>query len=287
MRFGFKTANQYRTWADILAVWREADGIELFESGWLFDHFYPIRSPQKAVPNPNDPCLEGWSMLAALAQATSRLRMGTMVTGIHYRHPAVLANMASTVDIISNGRLDLGIGAGWNEEESGAYGIELGSLRERFDRFDEACEVIISLLSKDITDFDGKYYRLTEAHNEPKGPQRPHPPILIGGAGEKRTLRAVARHAQIWDCSLAKTEELPHKRDVLRAHCDEAGRDPGEILLSSHIWLESAGEEHLQGAFDEVVARSEQGVGLAIVYLAPELGPEVLAPLAEKLAPLR
>jgi F420-dependent oxidoreductase-like protein len=287
MRFGFKTANQYRTWANILSIWKEADGIEFFDSGWNFDHFYPIRSAQKPHPDPADPCLEGWSMLAALAQATTRLRMGTMVTGIHYRHPAVLANMAATVDIISGGRLDLGIGAGWNEQESGAYGIELGTLRERFDRFDEACEVLVSLLSKDITNFDGKYYQLTDAHNEPKGPQRPHPPILIGGVGEKRTLRAVARHAQIWDCSLAKTDELPHKREVLSAHCEDAGRDPAEILLSSHIRLDSGGEKDLQGAFDEVVARSEQGVGLAIVYLAPEVGPEVLAPLVEKLAPLR
>jgi len=172
-----------------------------------------------------------------------RLRMGTMVTGVHYRHPAVLANMAATVDIISGGRLDLGIGAGCNEQESGAYGIELGTLRERFDRFDEACEVLVSLLSNDITDFDGEYYQLTDAHNEPKGPQRPHPPILIGGVGEKRTLRAVARHAQIWDCSLAKTDELPHKREVLRAHCKNAGRDPEEILLSSTSAWSPAGRK--------------------------------------------
>ena len=116
MRFAFKTSPQETTWTDMLAVWKEADDIELFESGWTFDHFYPIFSDSSG------PCLEGWTTLTALAQATSRLRMGTLVTGIHYRHPAVLANMASTLDIVSGGRLELGIGAGWNEEESGAYG---------------------------------------------------------------------------------------------------------------------------------------------------------------------
>ena len=133
MRFAFKTSPQNTTWADMLAVWRAADDIDVFESGWTFDHFYPI-----FTDDPSGPCLEGWVTLTALAQATTRLRLGVLVTGIHYRHPAVLANMAATLDIVSGGRLELGIGAGWNEEESGAYGIELGTLTERFDRFDEA-----------------------------------------------------------------------------------------------------------------------------------------------------
>ena len=121
MRFAFKTSPQDTTWTDMLAVWKVADDIELFESGWTFDHFYPIFSDSTG------PCMEGWITLTALAQATTRLRMGTLVTGIHYRHPAILANMATTLDIVSGGRLELGIGAGWNEEESGAYGIELGT----------------------------------------------------------------------------------------------------------------------------------------------------------------
>ena len=141
----------------MLAVWQAADDIEVFESGWTFDHFYPIFS------DPTGPCLEGWVTLTALAQATTRLRVGVLVTGIHYRHPAVLANMASTLDIVSGGRLELGIGAGWNEEESGAYGIALGTVKERFDRFEEACEVLTGLLSQETTSFDGSFYRLTEA----------------------------------------------------------------------------------------------------------------------------
>ncbi len=140
MRFAFKTSPQNTTWAEMLPIWQTADDIEVYESGWTFDHFYPIFSDSTG------PCLEGWITLTALAQATKRLRVGVLVTGIHYRHPAVLANMASALDIVSGGRLELGIGAGWNEEESGAYGIELGSIKERFDRFEEACEVLTGLL---------------------------------------------------------------------------------------------------------------------------------------------
>ena len=287
MRFAFKTANQYTGWAELLAVWKEADEIDLFESGWIFDHFYPINSPQREEPDLTGPCLEAWTMLAALAQATRRLRLGTMVTGIHYRHPAVLANMAATVDIVSEGRLELGIGAGWNEQEGGAYGIELGSLRERFDRFDEACEVLIGLLSQETTDFEGTYYRLTGARCEPKGPQRPHPPILIGGTGEKRTLRAVSRYAQRWDASGAKTpEEMQHKREVLGAHCADAGRDPAEITISRHVWFDPARQE-VGSVVDEVGAYAAVGLDVAIIYLAPPFDPAVLAPLAEALAPLQ
>jgi F420-dependent oxidoreductase-like protein len=284
MRFAFKTAPQNTTWTDMLAVWKEADDIELFESGWLFDHFYPIGSPQREA-DPGGPCLEGWMTLAALAQATSRLRLGTLVTGIHYRHPAVLANMAATVDVISGGRLELGIGAGWNEEESGAYGIELGGPRERSDRFEEACQVLVALLSQDTTEFDGKYYQLADARCEPKGPQRPHPPICIGGSGEKRTLRTAARYAQHWNFVGGTPEEFARKRDVLFAHCQDIGRDPEEITLSSHIWLNS--DQQVGRAVDEVAALAEEGLDLAIIYLLPPLGPAVLAPLAEALAPLR
>src|SRR6202046_493145 len=170
MRFAFKTAPQNTTWPDMLAVWKEADDIGIFESGWTFDHFYPIFSDSAG------PCLEGWTTLTALAQATTRLRMGTLVTGIHYRHPAVLANMAATLDIVSGGRLEIGIGAGWNEEESGAYGIELGTPGERSDRFGEAWEVIVGLLTPDATPFSGTYYQLIDPRNEPKPVQRPHPP---------------------------------------------------------------------------------------------------------------
>jgi F420-dependent oxidoreductase-like protein len=277
VRFAFKTAPQNTTWPELLAVWQEADGIELFESGWLFDHFYPIAG------DPAGPCLEGWTALAALAQATTRLRLGTLVTGIHYRHPAVLANMAAAIDVISGGRLELGIGAGWNVEESGAYGIELGTPRERSDRFEEAVQVLIGLLSQEATDFSGRYYQLAGARNEPKGPQRPHPPIVIGGSGERRTLRTTARYAQHWNFVGGTPAEFARKRDVLYAHCQDAGRDPKEITLSSHIRLEGS---DVAAAAVSAAAFAEQGLDLAIVYLRPPLSPAILAPLADALGQL-
>jgi F420-dependent oxidoreductase-like protein len=275
MRFAFKTANQNTTWADVLAIWREADDIDVFESGWNFDHFYPINSDSSG------PCLEGWMMLAALAQATKRLRLGTLVTGIHYRHPAILANMVSTLDIVSEGRLELGIGAGWNEEESSAYGLELGTPRERSDRFEEACEVLVGLLSQESTDFDGKYYQLSAARNEPKGPQQPHPPICIGGSGEKRTLRTVARFAQHWNSVGGSADEFARKREVLHAHCADIGRDPSEIMISSHVQYDP---ENPQATVDTIGELGERGLDLAIVYLRPPLSPAVLAPLASLLS---
>ena len=279
MRFAFKTAPQHTSWPNMLSVWKEADQIELFESGWLFDHFYPIQGDSAG------PCLEGWTALAALAQATERLRLGVLVSGIHYRHPAVLANMAATLDVISGGRLELGVGAGWNEEESGAYGMELGGPRERSDRFEEACQVLVGLLSQTTTNFDGKYYQLTNARCEPKGPQSPHPPICIGGSGERRTLRTVARYAQHWNFVGGTPAEFAHKRDVLFAHCQDVGRDPAEITLSSHVRYHP--DQGIGPLVESVAALAEEGLGLAIVYLPPPHSPEVLAPLAEALAPLR
>jgi len=278
VRFAFKTSPQNTTWADMLAVWQAADEMEIFESGWVFDHFYPIFSDSTG------PCLEGWSVLAGLAAATKRLRLGNMVSGIHYRHPAVLANMVSTIDIMSGGRLELGIGAGWNEEESGAYGIELGTPRERSDRFEEHCEVLVGLLTQETTTFDGKYYQLKDARNNPKGPQQPHPPICIGGSGEKRTLRTVAKYAQHWNFGAGTPEEMAHKVEVLHGHCADIGRDPREILLSAHIRL---GEDLNYGKVaDDVAALAEVGLQLAIVYLPPPHTPDVLEPLAKALATL-
>ncbi len=273
MRFAFKTSPQNTTWADMLDVWRAGDDIELFESGWTFDHFYPIFSDSTG------PCLEGWIALAALAQATHRIGLGVLVTGIHYRHPAVLANMAVTLDIVSGGRLEIGIGAGWNEEESGAYGIALGSPKERSDRFEEACEVLVGLLSNETTSFNGAYYELIDARCNPKPLQAPHPPICIGGNGEQRTLRTAARFAQHWNFLGGPPEEFARKREVLHAHCAELGRDPGEILLSSHVRFEGDASATAASA----AALAEVGAELAIVMLAPPHRPEVLGPLAEAL----
>ena len=279
MRFGIKTAPQHTDWNDMLDVWRGADEIDVFESAWNFDHFYPILGL-----DPHGPCLEGWSMLAAMATATQRLRLGCLVTGIVYRHPAVLANMAATVDVISDGRLELGLGAGWNEEECGAYGIELGTLRERFDRFDEAVEVIVSLLTQQTTTFAGKWFQLTDAWCEPKPVQIPHPPIVIGGTGERRTLRTAARWAQHWNFPGGPIEVWQHKRDVLYEHCAAIGRDPAEIITSTHLRVSPEGDV---GALVEDAARwADAGMDLGIVYLPPPHRASVLEPVAQALRPL-
>jgi len=277
MRFAFKTAPQQTTWDAMLEVWRAADDIEVFESGWTFDHFYPIYSDSTG------PCLEGWITLAALAQATRRLRLGTLVTGIHYRHPAVLANMAATLDIVSGGRLELGIGAGWNEEESGAYGIELGTPKQRSDRLSEACEVLTGLLSpRETTTFKGSYFQLTDARCNPKPVQQPHPPICIGGSGHKRTLRTAARFAQHWNFVGGTPEQFARDRDVLYQHCADIGRDPAGILLSSHVPF--AGDPAETAAI--AASLGEAGCELGIVQLRPPHTPAVLEPLARELAQL-
>jgi|ERR1022692_1954493 F420-dependent oxidoreductase-like protein len=273
MRFAFKTAPQHTTWDAMLDVWRAADDIEVFESGWTFDHFYPIYSDSTG------PCLEGWTTLTALAQATKRLRLGVLVSGVHYRHPAVLANMAATLDIISGGRLEVGIGAGWNEEESGAYGIDLGTPKERSDRFEEACEVIVGLLSQQTFSFTGSFYNLAGARCNPKPVQQPHPPICIGGSGERRTLRTTARFAQHWNFVGGTVEEFTRKRDVLYQHCADIGRDPAEILLSSHVSFN--GDPAATAAAAAELAGA--GAGLAIIRLATPHTPDVLQPLADAL----
>jgi F420-dependent oxidoreductase-like protein len=228
--------------------------------------------------------MEGWITLTALAQATQRLRLGVLVTGNVYRHPAVLANMAATLDIVSNGRLELGLGAGWNEQECAAYGIDLPPLKERFDRFDEACQVVLGLLRDETTDFDGKHYRLTAARCEPKAVQRPHPPLCIGGGGERRTLRAVARYPQHRNFPGGGVETLTHKRAVLEEHCAEIGRDPSEIMISTHLRIPPDGG--LPALVDEAAALADAGLDLGIVYLNPPHSPKVLEPLAEALRPL-
>jgi F420-dependent oxidoreductase-like protein len=276
MRFAIKTSPQHTTWPDMLAVWKAADDIEIFESGWTFDHFYPIFSDS------DGPCMDGWVTLTALAQATRRLRVGVLVTGIVYRHPAVLANMAATLDIVSNGRLELGLGAGWNEQECDAYGIELGSLKERFDRFDEALEVIKLLLTVENADFKGDYFTLTAARNEPKPIQKPHPPIVIGGTGEKRTLRSAAKYAQHWNYPGGSVEDFTHKLDVLRSHCAEIGRDPAEITVSTHLRL--GGDGDVGAVADQAEQFAAAGIDLGIVYLPPPHRPDVLEPLAKALA---
>jgi len=259
MKFGIKTNTQETTWPDMLAMWRRADAIEAIESAWVFDHFYPIQS------DPNGPCLEGWTVLTALAHDTNRLRVGSMVNGMPYRHPAVTANMAAALDIISEGRLELGLGAGWYELEADAYGINLGAtVGERMDMFDEGVAAVVGLLSQEETTLAGEHVQLSSARNEPKGPQRPHPPIVIGGKGEKRTLRTVARWADHWNTTRLTPEEWAHKRGVLEQHCADVGRDYSEILRSMVFRFDPDDMGELR---DRIEMFAELGVQKAVIKM--------------------
>jgi alkanesulfonate monooxygenase SsuD/methylene tetrahydromethanopterin reductase-like flavin-dependent oxidoreductase (luciferase family) len=223
-------------------------------------------------------------MLAAMAQATRRIRIGCQVTGMIYRHPAVLANMAATVDIISGGRLELGLGAGWNQMECDAYGIDLPPLRERFDRFDEGVEAIVSLLSQPVTTFTGQYVKLTDARCEPKPVQRPHPPVTIGGRGKRRTLRAVARWAQQWNALTESTEQWLELKDVLAGHCAAIGRDVSEITCSVNLRLGPDADP--EPVMATAAAYRDAGVDLMILNLPHHMNPAALRPLAEAFGPL-
>ena len=276
MRFAIKTRPEHATWAQFRDVWQAADEIDLFESAWNWDHFYPLTGD---LTGPN---LEAWTMLAAMAQATRRIRIGCQVTGMVYRHPAVLANMAATVDIVSEGRLEIGLGAGWNQMECDAYGIDLPPLRERFDRFDEGVEVIIRLLSDTVTTFDGKYLHLTEARCEPKPVQRPHPPVTIGGRGRTRTLRTVARWAQQWNAITQSPDDWSSLKETLVEHCEQLGRDPAEITCSVNVRV----EDGIGPAAELAAAYRDAGADLAIMNLPHQAPPDILGPLADVLLPL-
>jgi F420-dependent oxidoreductase-like protein len=261
-----KTAPQHATWPQLLALWQAADEIDVFESAWNWDHFYPLAPPY------DGPNFEGWTMLAALAQATSRIRLGSMVNGMHHRHPAITANMAATLDHISSGRFELGMGAGWNFMESDAYGLELGELRDRSDRLEEGIEVIIQLLSQQHTTHKGRFFELTEALCEPK-PIQNRIPIVIGGTGRRRTLRTAAKYADHWDATLLEQpSDFTELDGVLREHCEQVGRDQSEIRRSIHFYLDA--ETDPRQAVDRAHGFFDVGVDIAIwgFQIAPDVG---------------
>jgi F420-dependent oxidoreductase-like protein len=199
-----------------------------FDSFWVMDHFHQLQM----MGAPGEPMLEGWTTISALAGVTKKIKLGTLVTGIIYRHPSILAKIGATLDVLSNGRLFMGVGAGWNEEESLAYGIasSFPSIRERLDRLEEAIQIIRKMWTDEPTaTFIGKYYQIKNAYCNPKPIQRPSPPILVGGEGEKRTLEIVAKYADA--CNLfGSPETVKRKLDVLKEHCKKVGRDYDSIL---------------------------------------------------------
>ncbi len=221
IRFGIQTGQQFAAWNEIVRIWQEAEAFG-YDTAWTYDHFTAV------MMDPFDPCLEAWSCLAALAVHTQRIRIGALVTGNTYRHPAILAKIATTVDVISNGRLEFGIGAGWYEPEHTMFGLPFGSPGERCRRLDEALTVIRALWGERQATFAGTHYQLRDAIAEPKPVQRPHPPITVAGAGERRLLPIVARHADAWS-SFGSPDVFRRKIEILQRCCEAEQRDCGAI----------------------------------------------------------
>ncbi len=212
--------------------WRAADELG-YHAIWNYDHFYGIGGivPEEQIT------LEGWTTLAAMAAVTSRARVGCMVTGVTYRHPALLANMAVTLDHISGGRLDFGMGAAWHEAEHRAYGIPFPPAGTRIDMLDEGLKITKALWTQERTTFEGRFWTLTDALCEPKPLQRPRPPIVVGGSGEKKTLRVVAEHADEWNTPGQDPTEWSRLNKVLDEHCAAVGRDPSSVRRSVQLFI--------------------------------------------------
>ena len=263
VRFGIQTPPQHVTYSDLVSVWQEVDELG-FDSAFAFDHFIPIYS------DATGPCLEGWTLLSALAAQTKRIRVGLLVTSNTYRYPAVLAKMAATVDHVSQGRLILGIGAGWFELEHKAYGIPFSTNGGRAKRLGESLEVMKLLFTQEKSTYTGKYYQLKDAPFQPKTVQKPHPPILIGGQGPKLILPVIARHANIWHLRVREVEPEQVKKlcTTFDDICRTVGRDPAEIERA--ISLRSA---QLSGTTEDlrrqIQALSDIGIRHFTISLAP------------------
>jgi F420-dependent oxidoreductase-like protein len=225
IRFGIHAGPQNVSFDELLEMWQRAEELD-YDWVSVFDHFMPIFGP-----NPDGGCFEGVTLMAALAAHTSKIRVGMLVTGVTYRHPAVAANMAATIDHISGGRAEYGVGAAWFEKEHDQYGIPFPRIGVRMDMLDEACRVMRGLWTENRFSFEGKHFQLKDAQMDPK-PVQEHMPLVIGGSGEKRTLRIVAEHGDVWNTFFGELETFEHKLNVLSQHCADVGRDPADIRKS-------------------------------------------------------
>jgi F420-dependent oxidoreductase-like protein len=245
--FGVHAGLQKTSAAELRGVWRRVEDLGF---GWIsiWDHFYAATLSDDAE------CLEAVATHAALACDTSRVRCGSLVYSVGFRHPAVLANAICTIDQLSGGRAELGLGAGWNQVEYDAYGIPFPGPKVRLDQLEEAAQCVRSLLREDVTDFKGQWFELRGARCEPK-PVQAELPIWIGGQGERRTLRIAARWADGWNVPFVGPDVFAHKRDVLRRHCADAGRDPLTIRTAVNVglaWTEESLQQQFVGLADFV-----------------------------------
>jgi F420-dependent oxidoreductase-like protein len=262
IEFGIQTRQEDATFEEIAAAWRNAERLG-YDSAWVYDHFMPIVGKQ------DGPAYEGWTLLSALATQTKRLRVGVLVTGTTYRNPALLAKIATTVDHVSNGRLNFGIGAGWFEPEHTAYGFHFGTARERAERFGEALEVITRLWTADHPSFDGKYYDLVKAPFAPKPVQRPHPPIVIGGKGKQWIMPLVARYADEWNVPIGVTPAGMRERlEIVRKECARLGRTPCQLEVSVFLPLVNITGVPLAGPATRLGARMLYGKDTSRAVLA-------------------
>jgi len=235
MIFGIDVSQHQLTWDELLARTRFAEDAG-FESAWVFDHLTPLYG------DPGGPCMEAYTLLAALAASTSRIRLGALVTGVTYRHPSVLAAEVVTVDHVSGGRVNLGIGAAWHADEHRRLGIDFPSAKDRAGRLEEAIQVVKLLWTRDAADFDGRYYRLEGGYLHPRPVQRPHPPLWVGAGGERLMLPIVGRHADVWH-GFGSVAELDRKWGIVRHAAEAAGRDAAEIVRSSALSLSEPWDE--------------------------------------------
>jgi F420-dependent oxidoreductase-like protein len=251
MRIGIDVSQHQLTWDELLSrvLFAEEAG---FDGAWVFDHFKPLYG------DPNGPCLEGWTLLAALASATTGIRLGALVTGATYRHPSVLASEAVTVDHVSGGRLELGLGAAWFEGEHNELGIEFPRTRERIDRFEDAVQIVRLLMTADNVTFQGHHFSLKGATFNPKPVQRPHPPLWIGASGEKRMLPIVGQYADVWH-SFGEPGSLKRKWAIVERHALQARRNPEDIVRSTNLSLSED--------WDTVRATAEQVREAGVTYL--------------------
>jgi F420-dependent oxidoreductase-like protein len=229
MRIGLDVAQHHLAWEEVLdrVLFAEDAG---FDGAWVFDHFSPLYGASTG------PCLEAYTLLAALAARTSRIRLGALVTGITYRHPSILATEAVTVDNVSGGRLELAVGAAWFGDEHRELGIPFPPTPERAERLEEAIAVLRALMTADGATFEGRHYQLRGATYRPRPVQQPHPPLWVGAGGVRRTIPIAARQADAWH-SFGSVEVLREKAAVLDEHARRAGRDPAEILRSTNLSL--------------------------------------------------
>jgi F420-dependent oxidoreductase-like protein len=273
MRFGLDVAQHQLTWDQILERVRFAEDAG-FDGAWVFDHFTALYA------DPDGPCLEGWTLLAALAASTSTIRLGTLVTGMTHRHPSVLAAEVVTVDHVSGGRVECAMGAAWNVEEHTELGIPFPSVGERMGRLEEGVQVLALLMSGDRVSFDGEYHRLEEALLRPAPVQRPHPPIWIGGSGRSRLLPIAGRHADVWHGWSDTPEELAEMNSIVDRAAEEAGRDPASILRASSLSISEPWDQ-MKRSFGWM---RDGGIGYLVVEW-PSEGRSRLAEFVEQILP--